>query len=135
MFFSSWSSQSSIQTASMDGSAKVTLHNTNMIHPNDIALDIPNQLIYWTDGYLGTIQFSNYSGLGRGSVIALPSAYLFGITLDPSLIFFGEWENNTIKYLHKLDDQSPVLIINDNFTTNAGGIVFVSPDKQPSGKN
>lgn len=133
MFFSSWSSQSSIQRASMDGSNKETLHSTDMIQPNDISLDIPNQLIYWTDGYTSNIQYSNYSGLNRGILTQLPATYIFGLTLDSYLVFFAEWGNNTIQYLHKLDDQSPVLTINDNFTTNAGGIVLVYPDKQTTG--
>lgn len=134
MFWSSWGSPSTIQTASMDGSASSILHSDGMIQPNDIALDIRSQLLYWTDGVLSNIQYSNYTGENRGILIQVPFSYLFGISLDSFLIFFGEWGNNTLRYLHKLDDQSPVLIINDNLTTISGEIVLVSPDKQPRGE-
>ena len=134
MFWSAWANPSTIQTASMDGSAGSTLHQDGMIQPNNIALDIPSQVIYWTDGALSNIQYSNYSGLNRGVLIQLPSSYIFGISLDSFLVFFGDWGNNTIRYLHRLDDQSPVLVINDNLTTNAGEIVMVYPDKQPAGE-
>lgn len=124
---------SSIQTASMDGANLQTLHSTRLVHPNDISLDIPSQKIYWTDGVMGTIEFSDYNGANRGQFLLLPSTYLYGMTLDPFLVFFGEWQNNTIRYAHKIDAQSPTLIINDDLTVSASGMVLVYPDRQPTG--
>ena len=132
MFFSGWGSPSSIQTSSMDGSNKGVLHSSGLLHPNDIAVDIPSQRIYWTDGFMGLIEYSNYDGTGRTTLVRI-SSYVFALTLDPFLIFFGEWSNNTIRYVHKLDNMSPILIINDDLMSSAKGLVLVHPNRQPAG--
>ncbi len=132
MFFSGWGSPSSIQSASMDGTSKGTLHSTGLTHPNDIALDLPMQRVYWTDGFMGTIEYSYYNGSSRTTLVQIDS-YIFGITLDTFLVFFSEWSNNTIRYVHKLDETSPILTINDNLRAYARGMVLVHPNRQPSG--
>ena len=132
MFFSGWGNPSSVQSASMDGTGMGTLHTSGLIHPNDLALDIPSQQIYWTDGFLGAVEYSYYNGSGRTTLVQITS-YIFGISLDQFLVFFSEWGNNTIQYVHKLDSQSPVLTINDDLMSYAKGMVLVHPTKQPTG--
>ena len=133
MFFSGWGAPSTIQSASMDGANQGTIHSTSLTHPNDIALDIPAQRVYWTNGFQGSIEYSNYDGTNRQTLAQIDS-YIFGLTLDPYLIFFSEWGNNSIRYIHKLDDQSPVLVINDELTSSAKGLVLIHPNRQPAGK-
>ena len=84
---------------------------------------------------VGVIQFSDYNGNNKGDFVQVPSSYLFGITLDSYVVFFGDWDANTISYAHKLDPDSPALIIKSNLTAIVDGMELVSPDKQAPGKD
>jgi len=45
-----------IERASMDGDARRTLHNTDLVWPNGLTLDYQNQVLYWIDAFLDKIE-------------------------------------------------------------------------------
>lgn len=131
-FWSVWGNPSSIQSGSMDFST-IHLVHTNLVQPNDIVLDLPNQQIYWTDGMLQTIKYSDYNGRNVGTFFSDSSAYLFGITLDSYIVYFSDWASNTVKYIHKFNPQGPVLTLKENNTAIASGLEVIEPNRQPNG--
>ena len=133
MFWSTWGTVSTISSASMDFGAVRLLHN-NLVQPNDIALDTENQMIYWTDGMQGAIKYSGYTSNIVGTFFSDPSSYLFGISLDRYIVYVSDWNSNTVKYLHKFNPESAVLILKSNDTALANGLEVVEENRQPSGK-
>lgn len=133
MFWSTWGSVSTISSASMDFGSLRLLHN-DLIQPNDIALDIESQMLYWTNGVRGTIQYSGYTSSVVGTFYTDTSAYLFGISLDRYIVYFSDWNSNTVNYMHKFNPDGPVLQLKDNSTALANGLEVVEDNRQPSGK-
>ena len=134
MFWSTWGSVSTISSASMDFGTVRLLHN-ELIQPNDIALDIENQMLYWTDGVRGTIQYSGYTSSIVGTFYTDTSAYLFGLSLDNYIVYFSDWTSNTVKYKHKFNPDSSILTLKDNSTALAGGLEVVEEGRQPIGES
>ena len=132
MFWSVWEDPASIWSGSMDGLNGRTLH-TELYQPTSLTADIEAQKIYWTAGKMGKIESSDYNGNNRITLYENPNSYFFGIAQDDYLLFFGDWRNNTVSYTHKLDEESPVLVIKSNLTARANGMEVVYPGKQPPG--
>ena len=51
MFWSDWGSHPRIERASMDGSQRTVIVQEKIYWPNGLALDYPNRLLYFMDGY------------------------------------------------------------------------------------
>ena len=70
MFWTDWGEYPRIERAGMDGNLRSTIISTKIYWPNGLALDIPNQRVYFADSKLDFIDFCNYDGSGRQQVIA-----------------------------------------------------------------
>ena len=72
----------------MDGSNRRTLHSTNSSHSVGLALDIQNQILYWSNGYR-QLESSNLDGTNR--LIITESVYTNHLAvLEPNVIYIRE---------------------------------------------
>lgn len=65
MFWSDWGSKPEIARANMDGSEDLSFVNTNVGWPNGLAIDYPNERLYWTDAKQLTIENIRLDGTDR----------------------------------------------------------------------
>lgn len=70
MFWSDWGHHPRIERASMDGSLRAVIIQEKVFWPNGLAIDYPNRLLYFVDGYLDYIDYCEYDGSNRRQVIA-----------------------------------------------------------------
>ena len=52
MYWTCWGDEARIERAVMDGSDRSVIHNTSLVWPNAITLDIATQTLYWADAML-----------------------------------------------------------------------------------
>ncbi|XP_055342132.1 low-density lipoprotein receptor-related protein 2-like [Paramacrobiotus metropolitanus] len=70
VFWTEWGERPRIERASLDGQGRRSIVTMKIFWPNGIAIDYPNQLLYFADSKLDFIDFIKYDGTGRTQVIA-----------------------------------------------------------------
>ena len=53
------------ERASMDGTSREVLHNTNLVWPTALTLDYDTQTLYWLDASLDKLETSHVNGSNR----------------------------------------------------------------------
>ena len=131
MYWSDWGEPAMIERASMDGSARMVLHNTGLTWPNGLAIDYQLQRLYWADAFTDRIEYSSVDGTGRE--ILLTSAHglqhPFGITISGDQIYWTDSANSSIYTAHKQAASSILTVYGDSLIIPSG-IEAVDPDRQ-----
>ena len=87
MFWTNWNDkQASIQTAYMSGSGVKAIISTDIKTPNGLAIDHPQQRLYWADARLDMIESCKYDGSQRTvsfGVFLVDRFYSFFLNLGP----------------------------------------------------
>lgn len=65
MFWTDWGEKPEIAKANMDGSEDLSLVSNNIGWPNGLAIDFPNERLYWTDAKQYTIESVKLDGTNR----------------------------------------------------------------------
>ena len=97
MYFSDWGNIGRIEKASMDGSNRTVIHNTSLVWPNALTLDIQNQVLYWADANLDKIEKSNVDGTDRVLLAQAGVEHPFGMVVREDFLYFTDWSDNTIR--------------------------------------
>lgn len=67
-----------LEKAKMDGTERKTLVDYKIVYPYGVAVDYPNEHVYWVDTYLDYIERVDYNGVRRITVIkGTPVSYVF----------------------------------------------------------
>jgi len=69
MYWSDWGKTARIEKAGMDGTVRRVLFAQNLIWPKGLAIDQDTKRLYWADGGTKTIEYANYDGTGRKTLI------------------------------------------------------------------
>ncbi|KAI4544121.1 hypothetical protein MG293_004387 [Ovis ammon polii] len=130
MFWSDWGSHPRIERASMDGSQRTVIVQEKIYWPNGLALDYPNRLLYFMDGYLDFIDFCHYDGSNRRQVIAsdLILRHPYSLSLFEDTVYWSDRATHEVMKANKWHggNQSVVMTLHQPL-----GIVVVHPAKQP----
>lgn len=120
MFFTNRIQNASLVRANLDGSEIVTLVSHKITYPSGLALDIPNQHVYWTDYYIDSIDRVDYNGKNRWSLKKRSFSLLkslHSIAVFEKNIFVSSWSwatrNQSIILLKKPDYSDGTQIITD----------------------
>ena len=100
MYFTDWGAVGRIEKASMDGTNRTVIHNTSLVWPNALTLDIPTQTLYWADASLDKIEKSNVDGTNRVVLAQTGVSHPFAMVLRDGTLYFSDWSDNTIRYLN-----------------------------------
>ena len=69
MFFTKWgTSVASLERASLNGGSRQILVKQKIVYPYGIAVDFPNEHVYWVDTYLDFVERINYDGTKRTTI-------------------------------------------------------------------
>ncbi|KAF4026407.1 hypothetical protein G4228_018431 [Cervus hanglu yarkandensis] len=130
MFWSDWGNHPRIERASMDGSQRTVIVQEKIYWPTGLALDYPNRLVYFMDGYLDYIDFCHYDGSNRRQVIAsdLILRHPYSISLFEDTVYWSDRATHEVMKANKWHggNQSVVMTLHQPL-----GIVVVHPAKQP----
>lgn len=65
MYWSDWGAKPEIAKANMDGSQDISFVSNSIGWPNGLAIDSPNERLYWTDAKQHTIESIKLDGTDR----------------------------------------------------------------------
>lgn len=65
MYWSDWGRHPEIAKSLMDGSQDFSFVNTDIYWPNGLAIDYPNERLYWTDAKKHSIESVKLDGTNR----------------------------------------------------------------------
>ena len=99
MYFTDWGSVGRIEKASLTGANRTVIHNTSLVWPNALTLDIPTQTLYWADASLDKVEKSGVDGRNRVLLAQLGVVHPFDIAFANNTLYFTDWSDNTIRYL------------------------------------
>ena len=69
MFFTKWGVTSPmLERALLDGTERLKLVDHKIVYPYGVAVDFPNQHVYWVDTYLDFVERVDYDGSNRRTV-------------------------------------------------------------------
>ena len=132
MYFTDWGSVGRIEKASMDGTNRTVIHNTSLVWPNALTLDISTQTLYWADANLDKIERSGVDGRNRVVLARAGVVHPFGLALEANSLYFTDWSDNTIRYLSASGGSVSTLRAVSTFSsTTPFGIQVVDPARQP----
>lgn len=131
MYFTDWGTVGRIEKASMDGTNRTVIHNTSLVWPNALTIDIPTQTLYWADASLDKIEKSNIDGRNRIVLAQVGVVHPFGIVFENGTLYFSDWSDNTIRYLSASGGAVSTLHATSSFSSSTVfGIQVVDPLRQ-----
>lgn len=84
-----------IERASMDGSARAVLHNTNLHTPYALTIDYASQTLYWTDYALNRLESSRTDGSNR-ILLSTNLQDSYAMTFFTGKLYWTDLINNSI---------------------------------------
>ena len=97
----------------MDGLNVAAIHNTDLVRPYAITIDIETQSLYWADNILDKIETSSVSGAGRSTITTSGVPQVFSITVFGNNLYLSDWTFG-VRSLNRSGEESPMTIF-DNF--------------------
>lgn len=120
-----------IEKASMDGSARIVLHSTNLSTVYGLTLDYDSQILYWADYSSNRIESSFTNGSNRVVVASSGIKDPFGITFYDGRLYWTDWSQHGI---HTLEVNTPSIISQIlNTDQDTYGIEVVAEQRQSEG--
>ena len=141
IFWTDWGEPALIESASMDGRARITLHSVGINEPFGITCDYETQRVYWCDSGLDRIEYSFYDGSERNVLVSASDGVEipFALTIYNDLLYWTDWQENAIYGTHKIHGTDPignfsdVIVIYEGLPINPNGIEAISASRQPAG--
>ncbi len=81
MYWTDWGDEPKIERANLDGTERLCLVNTSLGWPNGLALDVPENKIYWGDAKTDSIEVANMDGTNRRTLLSEQIPHIFGFSL------------------------------------------------------
>ena len=118
----------------MDGSGKVTIHQTNMKQPYGITIDVDNQVMYWTDLELQRVEMSDIDGSNRRVIVSSGVERPYSLSLHGDTLYISDW-NRHILSTNKTGGQA-VHTVSDTFCTylSTFGVQVIAEENQLQGE-
>ncbi len=130
MYWTDWGNPGKIERASMDGTARETLHDTALIWPNDITIDYQSQTIYWMDASLDKLESSHVNGSNRRVISRELIVHPFSLTFYNGIIYWSDWGYKRVIFA-SLSNVTAVFGIVPTLSNDPSGVKVVSLDAQP----
>ena len=132
MYWTDWGTVAKIERASMDGTSREVLHNTNLVWPNALTLDYDTQILYWMDASLDKFESSNADGSNRRLLSTTHIYHPFGLTLYQDKFYWTDWQINAV-LTAPINRPAAVSGVITGLYLDPMAICVVSVDRQPAG--
>lgn len=135
MYWTCWGNSRAlarIEKASMDGSNRTVVHNTSLVWPNGLTIDIPSQTLFWADATLSKVEASDVDGSNRRLIAMLGVNHAFALAIFNATLYMTDW---TLNGLRKISISEGDVVTFSSFCERPFGVKVVDPSLQPSGKN
>lgn len=134
MYWTDWGTPAKIERASMDGTKRRVLHDTNLVWPNGLTLDHATQILYWVDASLDKIESSNTDGSNRRLLTTTSIIHPFGVTVFQSTLYWTDWQLNALLTV-PISQPTQVTAVFQSLTFDPMQIHYVCDSRQPLAPN
>lgn len=129
VYWTDWGSPAKIERASMDGSGREVLHDTDLRWPNALTIDYDSRLLYWVDAYYDRIEASSTSGSFRRVVSTHSSIqHPFSLSFYDGALYWSDWSKKIILSLSAAGTVDTLVSILDK---RPMGLKVIAEDRQP----
>lgn len=113
MYWSDWGDDPKISVAYMDGSEVRPFVSDNIYWPNGLAIDWPNERLYWVDAKLKTIESIKFNGEDRRAVWRGVSKHPYGIAVFEDSLYWSDWDTKSIQSCNKFTGKHREVLLHD----------------------
>nr|WBR46502.1 vitellogenin receptor [Coccinella septempunctata] len=113
MFWSDWGHPARIARAYMDGSSDHSFISDGIHWPNGLAIDYPNQRLYWTDAKVMTLESINLDGTDRRIVLEAVVKHPYAIAVFENRLYWSDWHTHSIQSCDKFTGKDHHTIIKE----------------------
>ncbi|KAF5291298.1 hypothetical protein FQA39_LY03449 [Lamprigera yunnana] len=113
MYWSDWGKRPEIARAKMDGTEDMSFVANAIYWPNGLALDIPNERLYWVDAKLMTLQSINLDGTARRIILENIIKHPYALAIFENEVFWSDWTSNTIESCEKFTGKNHNVIVKE----------------------
>ncbi|KAK3747611.1 hypothetical protein QZH41_013666, partial [Actinostola sp. cb2023] len=103
MYWADWGLVAKIERSHMDGHNREVLVSSTITWPNGLALDLPNNRLYWTDGKRGTIESVSINGTNRRTIFVGKRSHPFSVAVFGDHVF---WTDSLANKLERADKRT-----------------------------
>ncbi|XP_077997711.1 prolow-density lipoprotein receptor-related protein 1-like [Glandiceps talaboti] len=100
MYWTDWGRTPYIGRAGMDGSEQSRFITEKLGWPNGLTIDYSASKLYWADAREDYIEFVNFDGTGRRTVLNVDLPHVFALSVFEDFVFWSDWETKSI---HRAD--------------------------------
>ena len=131
-YWTDWGDVAKIERASMDGSDRTVLHDTDLFWPNGLTLDYEAQILYWADASLDKIESSGVDGTNRRLITQQNVFHPFAITVHENTLYWTDWQINSI-LARGLSPSENTITLYSGLITDPMGIQVITTERQSEG--
>ena len=121
-----------IERASMDGTSRTVLINSDLSSAYALTLDYNTQTLYWADASYDKIEMSSANGTGRTLLTTTNILNPWDITFFQGRLYWSDTSHNRILSTDA-DSASSVDFVGSSISGNPHGVIVISEDRQPEG--
>lgn len=126
MYWSDWGDKPLIGVANMDGTEARPFVEKDLGFPNGLALDWPNERLYWVDDKRRTIESIRLDGSDRRQVLKKLHKSPYGIAVFQNSIYWSDKAAMSIEYCNKFSGKQRQNLVTDRnvFGNAVGSLLF-----------
>lgn len=101
-FWTEIGNKTKIGRAIMDGTTPTYIATRGIEMPNGLTADCSASRLFWTDGFLNRIEFSNFNGENRHVLASDSDAFINDIVIQGRYLFYTAWNRQSITKIDKI---------------------------------
>lgn len=105
VYWSDWGDAPAIEKMSMDGlpGTRKQLITTDIVWPNGLSLDLPQNKIYWIDAKLKRMEACDLTGGNRMTIKSTGLKHPFALTNFGNQLYWTDWQEDSVNSMDKFN--------------------------------
>ncbi|XP_015601419.1 vitellogenin receptor isoform X2 [Cephus cinctus] len=116
LYWSDWGLQPHISKAGMDGKDGEPFITENLVWPNSLTIDYPNQRLYWVDAKLKIIESVGLNGRDRRVVLHAALEHPYSLAIFENRLYWSDWRLKHIQSCDKFTGKNQSVLIKQRDT-------------------
>ncbi|XP_065166985.1 vitellogenin receptor Yl-like [Atheta coriaria] len=113
MFWSDWGKKPEIAKSNMDGTEDYSFVSNDIHWPNGLAIDYPNERLYWTDGKLMTLESIRLDGTDRRMILEGIVKHPYAISVFENRLYWSDWATYSIQSCDKFTGKNHTTLVKE----------------------
>lgn len=109
LFFTDWGHHSCIGKMGLDGTnfSRIITYEKKLVWPNALTIDYFSDKIFWADAHLDYIEYSDFEGRNRHTVLSGNSVpHVFALSVFDDWLFWTDWNTKGLARAHKFTGEN-----------------------------